>query len=184
VNATSQERILDAAVQVFGRVGFKKASMEQLAAAAGLSKQGLYLHFAGKDELVKASMVRYLEEGLRLVEEALAEKAPLRDRLVSALDAWFGRHFVNFNPATLEAVEPRKSPPWVEDRKASMRAMMARAIKDSPECRKNVCTPVELSKVLFQFGLTWKEGHISREAFLDTVRLCVRACCQLPRRSR
>jgi hypothetical protein len=100
------------------------------------------------------------------------------------MDAWFGRHLEYFNPATLEAVEPRKSPPWVEDRKASMRALLARAIKDSPGVRKNVCTPAELSKVLFQFGLTWKEGHVSREAFLDTVRLCVRACCQLQRRSR
>jgi AcrR family transcriptional regulator len=178
------ERILEAAVRVFGRVGFKKASMEELAEAAGLSKQGLYLHFASKDELIKASMVHYLEEGLRLVEEALNADAPLYERLAAAMDAWFGRHLDYFNPATLEAVEPRKSPAWVEDRKVSMRALLARAIKDSAQVRKNVCTPAELSKVLFQFGLTWKEGHTSREAFLETVRLCVRACCQLQRRSK
>jgi hypothetical protein len=43
----------------------------------------------------------------------------------------------------------------------------------------NVCSPGELSEVLFRFGLTWKEGRQSRSDFRTSMQLCVRACCQL-----
>src|SRR5262245_29785734 len=48
-----QEAIFAAAIAIFLRFGFKKTSMDDLARAAGLSRQGLYLHFASKDALFK-----------------------------------------------------------------------------------------------------------------------------------
>ena len=177
-----RHQILDATVGVIGRLGIKKASVDDIASAAGLSKQGLYLHFSSKEELIAAAMRRYFEEGLRLVEDALqAPVRPLGERLVDALDAWFGRHLVHFNPATLELVQPQDVHPEVEAVKARVRALLAQAIETAPELRqsKNVCTPKELARTLFQFGLTWKEGHSSREAFRSTLETCVRACLQL-----
>lgn len=47
-------RILDAAVTVFGRYGFRRASMEEVASGAGLSRQGLYRYFATKEALFVA----------------------------------------------------------------------------------------------------------------------------------
>jgi TetR/AcrR family transcriptional regulator, regulator of autoinduction and epiphytic fitness len=84
-------RIFSAVVPVFGRFGFRKTSVEELAGAAGLSK--LYLHFSSKEEIFLAAMQRYLDDGLRLVDEALsrANALLLLDRLVDAMDAWFGR---------------------------------------------------------------------------------------------
>src|SRR5258708_36742368 len=46
--------ILEAATPVFLRYGYKKTSMDDLARAAGLSRQGLYLHFENKEALFKA----------------------------------------------------------------------------------------------------------------------------------
>ncbi len=46
VEPARRESILQAAVGVFLRYGYKKTSMDDLARAAGLSRQGLYLHFA------------------------------------------------------------------------------------------------------------------------------------------
>ena len=46
-----RESILESATIVFLRYGFRKASMDDLARSAGLSRQGLYLHFATKDAL-------------------------------------------------------------------------------------------------------------------------------------
>ena len=43
--------ILETAMRVFLRYGFKKTSMDDLARAAGLSRQGLYLHYRTKEEL-------------------------------------------------------------------------------------------------------------------------------------
>jgi len=44
----AQDRILDAAMGVFRRHGFRRSSIEQAAEAAGLTRQALYHHFKSK----------------------------------------------------------------------------------------------------------------------------------------
>ncbi|HLH76622.1 MAG TPA: TetR family transcriptional regulator [Candidatus Binataceae bacterium] len=51
--------ILDAALRVFAELGFSAARMEQVAAAAGVSKAALYLYFPSKDALLQAVLDRY-----------------------------------------------------------------------------------------------------------------------------
>ena len=51
---TRREEIVDAAVPIFLRFGYKKASMDAVAAATGLSRQAIYLHFPGKEALFGA----------------------------------------------------------------------------------------------------------------------------------
>jgi AcrR family transcriptional regulator len=48
--------LLAAAAEVFARYGYRKASMDDVARAAGLSRQGLYLHYPTKDALFKAAV--------------------------------------------------------------------------------------------------------------------------------
>ena len=181
-----REAILDSAVGVLGRFGFKKTSVDDLAKAAGLSKQGLYLHFASKEEIFLAAIDRYLEDGLRMVREELARPdVSLADRLEGAMDAWFGRHLATFTPQSFDviAVGVRVSPDGFDKYKSAVRAELAKAIANAREFKKtNMCTPQEIAQVLFQFGLTWKEGQPSRTEFMKKVALCIRACCQTERR--
>lgn len=53
--------ILEAAQEVFLRYGFKKTSMDDVARAAGISRQGLYLHFTAKEALFRASLQHAVE---------------------------------------------------------------------------------------------------------------------------
>ena len=184
-NSSDEKRdsILRAVIPVFGRLGFRKATVEDLAGAAGLSKQGLYLHFSGKEDVFVAAMQRYLEDGLHFVDEALATAdAPLLDRLVDAMDAWFGRHLEAFTPPSLDVIEAAdRSNSAIEGYKTAFKARIETALMQSDEfaATENICTPGELSEVLLRFGLTWKEARQSRADFRGKVRLCVRACCQL-----
>ncbi len=186
LEAGSQKKgiILDAAIPVFGRFGFKKTSVDDLAKAAQISKQGLYLHFSSKEEVFLAAMQKYLDDGLALVQEALSSpNAPLFKRLMGAMDAWFGRHLATFSPESLDVIPAgdQLSGSRIEEYKAAFQGKLAKAITDSPEFRraKNACTPKEISQVLFQFGLTWKESNPSRAEFMKRVSLCIRACCQI-----
>jgi AcrR family transcriptional regulator len=51
--------ILNAALQVFAEGGFAEATMDQVAAAAQLSKAALYLYFPSKDALLQTLLQRY-----------------------------------------------------------------------------------------------------------------------------
>lgn len=58
----AQERrdtILSAALRIFAQTGFAEATMDQVAAAADLSKAALYLYFPSKDALLESLLKRY-----------------------------------------------------------------------------------------------------------------------------
>ncbi|HEX4334459.1 MAG TPA: TetR/AcrR family transcriptional regulator [Polyangiaceae bacterium] len=79
--------ILEAASRVFLRYGFKKTSMDDLARAAGLSRQGLYLHFPTKEALFKAAvsnLVTMLRTGFRGALEQ--SEGDVEKRLLAAFD--------------------------------------------------------------------------------------------------
>src|ERR1035441_6316277 len=53
-----RDAILNAALKVFAQTGFAEAKMDQVAAAADLSKAALYLYFPSKDSLVQSLLKR------------------------------------------------------------------------------------------------------------------------------
>lgn len=48
----TRQRIRDAAYGLFRRKGYTRVSMDEIAAASGLTKRTLYLHFRSKDDLL------------------------------------------------------------------------------------------------------------------------------------
>lgn len=87
-SAARRESILQAAADVFLRYGYKKTSMDDLARAAGLSRQGLYLHFANKDALFKDAVTRLIHQGLAAARAALdREDLGVEERLLGAFVA-------------------------------------------------------------------------------------------------
>jgi TetR/AcrR family transcriptional regulator, regulator of autoinduction and epiphytic fitness len=178
-----QDLILEAAIAVFGRLGFKKTSVDDLAAAAGISKQGLYLHFSSKEAVFLAALQKYLDDSLCSVQQELASpNRSLLDRLTRAMDAWFGRHLATFTPESFDVIEASKllALDRIKEYESAFQAKLTKALADSPEFKaKNVCTPREVTGVLLRCGLTWKSCHLSRAEFMKEMKVCIRACCQL-----
>ena len=71
--AKPQDRIIDAAMRVFRRHGFRRSSIEQAAEEAGLTRQALYHHFPSKEALFRAVIERQYEGAL--AAEIAAAKA-------------------------------------------------------------------------------------------------------------
>jgi TetR/AcrR family transcriptional regulator of autoinduction and epiphytic fitness len=103
--------------------------------------------------------------------------------LAGAMDAWFGRHIETFDRAALDVIDAgdHLSPAEINEYKAAFRVRIACALASDAEFKsqQTACSSKEIAEVLFRFGLTWKEPKTTREEFLKSVRLCVRACCQL-----
>lgn len=86
--------LLATAVQIFGRYGFKKTSMDEIARAAGLSRQGLYLHFDSKETLFRAGVTYIIERTRTAARAALADTTRTPgERLLAAFEAMHA-HFV------------------------------------------------------------------------------------------
>jgi AcrR family transcriptional regulator len=77
--------VLAAAVQVFARYGFAKATMGDIAREAGMSRPALYLLFANKEALFQALAHSLLEEGLAAAGAAWPAGAPAHPGLRDAL---------------------------------------------------------------------------------------------------
>jgi AcrR family transcriptional regulator len=98
---TPRDRILDAAMLVFRRHGFRRSSIEQAAEAAGLTRQALYHHFDSKEALFRAVVERVYQNALA-AESAAAdakEKAggTLADILVTQITARLGYLVASFD---------------------------------------------------------------------------------------
>ncbi|WP_329045645.1 TetR/AcrR family transcriptional regulator [Amycolatopsis sp. NBC_01488] len=85
--------MLDAALLVFARYGYRKASMDDVAKAADISRPGLYFYFSSKPELFRAAVEHALEDSVTAAQLALADSdRPLCERLIEAFDHWAGRY--------------------------------------------------------------------------------------------
>jgi AcrR family transcriptional regulator len=94
-------RILDAAMLVFRRHGFRRSSIEQAAEAAGLTRQALYHHFESKEALFRAVIEQVYESALAAETEAAeaAEKAggSLAEILVAEVTGRLGHVIASFD---------------------------------------------------------------------------------------
>src|SRR4051794_20863667 len=69
-----QKRILDAALSVFSRHGYKDASVDVIAVEAETSKGGVYFHLPGKQLIFRALMDMASKRLLDRVEEAISRE--------------------------------------------------------------------------------------------------------------
>ena len=94
-------RILDAAITVFRRQGFRRSSIEQAAEAAGLTRQALYHHFKSKEALFRAGIERLHEDALaaEIAAATTAENAGggLADILLAGVSARLRRFIASFD---------------------------------------------------------------------------------------
>lgn len=64
----NERRILEAALKVFSETGFSGATMDAVAAGAGLTKPTLYQYFDSKDQLFSAMMLQKRDQMLDVFE--------------------------------------------------------------------------------------------------------------------
>ncbi|MDM7851171.1 TetR/AcrR family transcriptional regulator [Pseudochrobactrum kiredjianiae] len=79
------DHILDAALPVFVRFGFRKTSMADIARAAKISRASLYLAFNSKEELFRAGSMRAHTRTMANVTAVLAQSGNAIERVEAAI---------------------------------------------------------------------------------------------------
>jgi AcrR family transcriptional regulator len=125
---------VDSLLTVVARTGFRKASMEDLARATGVSRQALYNRFGSKGALLdwatQSLIDRSLANAMRALDNPAAALVP---RLLTALDAWVGQHMamLRASPYGIEVAPMAAATPDEAVRAAERKlvAAMANAIR-------------------------------------------------------
>jgi AcrR family transcriptional regulator len=182
-----QTHLLEIALTVFARHGFRKTSIEDIAKAAGISRQGIYLHFKNKDEMFSASIQKALDDGLQAANRILDDdRLTLEEKLLKALDEWFGRHVGLLEPEASDLVAQceRVLGDAVGKSRSSFqkklkKVILARSARKTKGADKRAAT---IADMLCACGMTWKHSFSSRQEFLkkmcDAIHLCCRDLCE------
>ncbi len=67
----TRENIIRSAIIVFGKFGYKKATMDDIAVAVGKGKTGLYYYFKNKEDVFKAVIEKEANELANAISEAV-----------------------------------------------------------------------------------------------------------------
>ena len=86
-----EDTILDAAFHAFAGYGYRRVTMEDIAAGAGLSRTALYQHFRNKEDIFRSLSERYFSQCLAEMARALQAAGPAEDVLRAAFVAKDGK---------------------------------------------------------------------------------------------
>jgi AcrR family transcriptional regulator len=75
----TRERLLDLAEDAVLHKGFASTSIDELIAAAGITKSGFFYHFRDKNDLAKALLKRYLERDDAIFDDLFAKADALNE---------------------------------------------------------------------------------------------------------
>ena len=81
------ERILDAAYECFTRHGIRRTTMDDIAAAAEMSRPAVYQYVRNKDDAFRRLAGRLFDGGLAQANAGAAADGPLTERLYRVLSA-------------------------------------------------------------------------------------------------
>lgn len=82
------DRIIAAAQHVFTHYGYKRATMGEIATAAGMSRAALYLVYSSKEDVLTAVVTRMFTTMLSDIRDGLGRWATVKEQLTFALDVW------------------------------------------------------------------------------------------------
>ena len=86
--AERREQIFAVAREAFGERGYDGVTLDEIAAAAGVTKPVIYRHFGSKDDLYLALLERHREDLPRFLT-GLDPEQPFEDLVRAILDGWY-----------------------------------------------------------------------------------------------
>jgi TetR/AcrR family transcriptional regulator, regulator of autoinduction and epiphytic fitness len=178
--------LLDAAVGVFARFGYRKTSMDDVARAAGVSRQGLYLSYANKEELFRRALTHSLRGQLAAAITALsrAEDA-LETRLIAACMDWSGRFVgsLGVDATDLMCASTSLAGATLAEYEGQFEEALAQAISASTmadACAAEDLEVADLARALHATARGLKQSCRTREEFVKGMTAAVRMICRPP----
>ncbi|MBK1787509.1 TetR/AcrR family transcriptional regulator [Prauserella cavernicola] len=167
-----RDAVLESALGVFARYGYRRTSMEEVARTARISRPGLYFLFESKESLFRAAVTQALERDLAAAERLLADQGtPLRERVLGAFDRWAGRYVgplsndvsgvIEQNPDLLGAI--------VVTAPDRFEALVTKAVEDGPFPE----TATSVVRTLISVSVGLKHQVETRQEYRDRLAVAI-----------
>jgi AcrR family transcriptional regulator len=181
--ATRRHEIVVSAAGLFVRFGFRKTSMDDIARASKLSRQGVYLHFRNKEDAFRAAIAHLAEVTLLALRTALlGDGRSLEERLLAG--------FASMTEASVGAAEARDlrelfeaarelAGDLVQELDEQIILALANALKPAGRGRaRGEPSPRALAELLYAtaYGLQHR-GH-GGDDYLARMRVAIRVVCK------
>lgn len=154
-----QKKILDAAMRVFSRYGFKRTSMSDIAEEAGVSRQTLYKTFKNKNDVLEAHIRVFTDEAVKTIEERLSQA----DGLGPQLD-------LIFDEIVVAGFDLVRASPNAEDVTEGVNQVAKNALEDAAMRHQKL-----IKRVLSPYKTHLKRQGITLDAAADFVQRSARA---------
>ncbi len=178
-----KQKLLEAALSVFLRFGFRKSSMDEVARAAHISRQGLYLHFKTKEELFHATVQYLLSGALESAHASLGDpERPLAERLVGAFDATVGRFVGMFGSDAADLAEAGNAlvGDMIREHECAFTEAVAKALRGAglaSAYRHAGLNARQLADTLHATARGLKHSCTTRAEFVERMGVAARALC-------
>ncbi len=128
--------IEEAASKLFAEQGYAATKLTEVAAAAGVTKQLLYQHFASKRDLHLALLARHRDELLAGTAAGMGGPGSLPERIAGSVERWFA--YVEEHPYALallfrDTTGDPEIQAFYRELQASARAANAMLLRAQPE---------------------------------------------------
>jgi AcrR family transcriptional regulator len=172
--------ILDAAAVILLRYGFRKASVDEVARQAGISRQGLYLHFPTKDSLFKATIEHLLDTSIASSRAALAAPGvPIEGRILKAFESMSANTLVSRLDEVLDSAE-RLTGRTAADLEGAIIGEFTLALDATAESspwRRNGDSAESVATVLYATSAGLKRVASTVPEYLDLLQQAIRFVC-------
>ena len=174
--------VLDAAIAVFARFGYRKTSMDDVARAAGVSRQGLYLSFANKEELFRRALEHSLRGQLACAIAALSTEESLERRIIAACKEWSGRFvgYLGADAADLMCASTSLAGATLAEYEWQFETALVNAIDATPvadRCAAAGLNIADFARALHATARGLKQTCKTQEDFLKPMTAAVRMAC-------
>jgi TetR/AcrR family transcriptional regulator of autoinduction and epiphytic fitness len=175
--------ILSTALDAFLRHGYRRVNMQEIADAAGISRQGLYLYFRTKEEVFSAAVEQRAEGLLKEIRQGIEEKKTVEDKILYAFDVWTVRDFEK-EIATAEAKEIHECMhafmnTSFEKMRLKFEAILSAVLSKHTKARKikSAFTPEKFAHLIYSsmrgFKLSAKNGAELRKMIHDLLKISI-----------
>jgi len=145
---SKEERVLQAATDVFLRYGYARTTMGDIAERVGISRPALYLVFSGKEEVFAAVIRRMTDEQLAGIRAVLPTLPTLRSKVLFACETWGAHGFdlTTAHPDARDLFDLARLP--VQQMYAQFQSLIAALLVVPAAASSLDATPEELARVL------------------------------------